>query len=282
LRPDLPCARRCHFAGHHAAGLERAREGGLKLQRHFRDGSFAEQSRLPTENVKPIGPIDPADAGRWCALGTLLVPYGGLMAARLQAGETVLVSGATGNFGSAAVLLALAMGAAWVIAPGRNAAMLAALARRFGPRVRTVQLTGDEAEDTRRMNEAAPGPIDCVLDILPPEAPASAARAAIMAVRPYGRVALMGGVGMQGGENLALSYAWIMRNCVTIAGQWMYAPDAALRLAAMIRAGALDLGHFEVTAFGLDQVNVAVDHAAANGGPFRMTVLNLAAASAAP
>ncbi len=29
--------------------------GGLRLQQHFRNGSFAEQMRVPTENVKPIG-----------------------------------------------------------------------------------------------------------------------------------------------------------------------------------------------------------------------------------
>ena len=44
----------------------------------------------------------------------------------------------------------------------------------------------------------------------------------MMAVRPYGRVILMGGVGMPGGPGLELSYAWIMRNCVTIHGVWMY------------------------------------------------------------
>ena len=40
-------------------------------------------------------------------------------------GETVLISGATGMFGSAAVALALAMGAGCTIATGRNAAALA-------------------------------------------------------------------------------------------------------------------------------------------------------------
>src|SRR6266581_1778806 len=49
------------------------------------------------------GAIDEADAASWCALGTLLVPYGGFLAARLQPGETVLVNGATGSFGSAAI-----------------------------------------------------------------------------------------------------------------------------------------------------------------------------------
>ena len=247
--------------------------GGLRLARHFRHGAFAEQMLVPTENAVPLGPIDPADAGRWCALNTLLVPYGGLLAAKLQAGETLLVSGATGNFGSAGVAVALAMGAGCVVAPGRNEAMLVDLMRRFGPRVRTVALTGDEAEDRERMKRAAPGPIDCVLDLLPPSAGTAPVRAAAMAVREYGRIVLMGGVGMLGGDDLALPYPWIMRNCITIIGQWMYSVTANARLIALARSGLLDLRHWEVTAFGLDQANEAVAHAAGNAGPFRLTAL---------
>jgi alcohol dehydrogenase len=247
--------------------------GGLRLQRHFRHGSFAEQMMVPTENVKRLGTMDQADAAQWCALGTLLVPYGGFLAANLRAGETVLVSGATGTVGSAAVAVALAMGAACVVAPGRNETALDDLKRRFGQRVRTVRLGGDEDENRERMKRAAPGPIDCMLDILPPSAPATAARAAIMTVRPYGRVALMGGVGMLGGAGLDLPYPWIMRNCVTIHGVWMYPPEAATSLIALIRSGLLSLEQFEATSFDLDQANEAVAHAAANGGPFKMTVI---------
>lgn len=248
-------------------------DGGLKLQRYFRHGSFAEQTLLPTENVKPIGAITAAEAPYWCALGTCLVPYGGWLAAGLQAGETVLVSGATGNFGSAAVSVALAMGAACVVAPGRNEVMLQDLVRRFGSRVRPVRLGGDEDDDRRRMQQAAPGPIDLVFDIMPPEVSPVTVRAAIMAVRPYGRVALMGGVGMAGGPGLELPYNWIMRNCITIHGVWMYPPQATLGLVGLVRAGLLQLEQYEVTRFGLDRVNEAVAHAAAHGGPFRMTVL---------
>jgi NADPH:quinone reductase-like Zn-dependent oxidoreductase len=251
-----------------------AREaGGLRLQSHFRHGSFAERIMVPTENVRKIGPIDPTEAAQWCALGTLLVPYGGFLAAKLQAGETVLVSGATGNFGSSAVAVALAMGAALVVAPGRNQRILADLAHRFGKRVRTVQLSGKEADDREAMKRAAPGPIDCVLDILPPSAPATAARAAIMTVRPYGRVVLMGGVGMLGGAGLDLPYPWIMRSCITVHGVWMYPPEAPRGLIALIRSGLLALDHFEATSFDLERANEAVAHAAANGGPFKMTVI---------
>jgi NADPH:quinone reductase-like Zn-dependent oxidoreductase len=248
-------------------------EGGLRLQKHFRDGSWAGQMRVPTENVKRIGAINAADAVSWCALGTLLVPYGGFLAAHLQAGETALVSGATGNFGSAAVAVALAMGAACVVAPGRNEKALKDLVRRFGERVRTVKLSGNEDEDRERMKQAAPGGIDCVLDIMPPSVAATTVRAAVMTVRPNGRVALMGGVGMAGGPGLELPYPWLMRNCISIHGVWMYPPEATIRLVGLIRAGLIKLDHFEATTFDLDHVNEAVAYAAANAGPFRMTVI---------
>lgn len=203
----------------------------------------------------------------------MLVPYGGFLAANVKAGETVLVSGATGNFGSAAVAVALAMGAACVVAPGRNEKILADLVRRFGARVRPVKLSGNESDDREQMKRAAPAPIDCVFDIMPPSVSPTVVRAAIMTVRAYGRVVLMGGVGMAGGPGLELPYPWVMRNCVTIHGVWMYPPDAAVRLIALVRAGLLRLDHYETTAFDLDQANEAVAHAAAHAGPFKMTVI---------
>lgn len=254
-------------------GLSARGEGGLKLQQHYRGGSFAEQMRVPTENAIAIGKINASDAGRWCAVNTALVPYGGLLAAGVQAGETVLISGSTGQFGSAGVAVALALGAGCVVAPGRNEEMLADLSRRFGDRVRTVKLTGDEQADGERMRRAAPGPIDCVLDILPPSAPGAAARTAAMTVRPGGRVVLMGGVGMLGGEGLNLPYPWIMRNNLRVIGSWMYPPIAVRQLASLIHAGLLKLDEFEIMPFPLDAANEAVGHAASHGGPFRMTVI---------
>jgi NADPH:quinone reductase-like Zn-dependent oxidoreductase len=248
-------------------------EGGLRLQKHFHHGPFAQQIRVPTENAIRIGTIEHADAASWCAIGVLLVPYGGFLAANLQAGETVLVSGATGNFGSAAVAVALAMGAGCVVAPGRNEQTLQDLARRFGPRVRPVKLSGIEDDDRERMKQAAPGPIDCVLDMMPPSVATTTVRAALMTVRPYGRVVLMGGVGMLGGAGLELPYPWIMRSCITIHGVWMCPPDAIVRMVRLIRSGLLRLDNFAATTFNLDQVNEAVEHAAANSGPFKMTVI---------
>jgi len=51
-------------------------------------------------------------------------PYGGFLRGEFQVGETAIVNGASGYFGSAAVLIALAMGAARVVAAGHDRAAL--------------------------------------------------------------------------------------------------------------------------------------------------------------
>jgi len=95
----------------------------------------------------------------------------------------------------------------------------------------------------------------------------------MMTVRPCGRVVLTGGVGMLGGAGLDLPYPWIMRNCITIRGQWMYPPEATTLMVGLIRGGLVKLEDFDVTTFDLDQANQAVAHAAAHSGPFKMTVI---------
>ena len=83
----------------------------------------------------------------------------------------------------------------------------------------------------------------------------------------------MGGVCMLGGDDLALPYPWIMRNCVTVIGQWMYPPEANVRIINLVRSGLIDLSNWEGTEFDLAHANEAVDHAASRGGPFKRTVL---------
>jgi alcohol dehydrogenase len=248
-------------------------EAALGLHRFYHDGSFAEQMLVPTENVTPIGDIDPADAGRWCVMSRLLVPFGGLLAVGLRAGETLVVNGATGGFGSAGVAVALAMGAARVVATGRDQAALDELVRRSGPRVRAARITGVEADDRQLILEQAGGPIDCVLDFLPRQASPSQVLAAVLAVRPGGRVVLMGGVGRADGAALSISYSWLMRNSITVRGQYMYPRRAIPAMVGLVRSGLFDLDQIELAEFPLDQVNEAVGHAARNTSPGRLTVI---------
>ena len=90
-----------------------------------------------------------------------------------------------------------------------------------------------------------------------------------MSVRANGSVVLMGGLGV----DVALPYRWIMRNSITIRGQWMYPREAVPRFIALLRSGLLQLDHTAVTEFPLAAINEAFAHAAAHAGAFRLTVL---------
>lgn len=256
-------------------GLTANGPAAMAVQRQYPNGSWAQKLCLPLENITELGEIDAADAARWLTVGTLLVPYGGLSSVGLTAGETVVVNGATGSFGSAAVAVALALGAACVVATGRNADVLDALARHHGGRVRIVHMSGDDAADTTTILAAADAPIDVVFDILPPQAQPTQVLVAIRAVRPGGRVCLMGGVGMAGGGDLTLPYPWLMRNNITVRGQWMYPREAVPRLIALVRSGQLALDRYQITEFAIAEVADAIAHAARTNGPFDQTVLRM-------
>lgn len=178
--------------------------GSRKLMREvYRDWTLAEYCRVPLESLTVFDAAKltnrPSDGGRGysveqlSAVSRLLVPYGGLKDIELQAGQTVIVAPATGPFGSAAVLVALAMGAR-VIAMGRNKDTLRALEDKvlFPERVETVPITGDVQADCSALKQH--GPIDAYFDIGPPEAHASThIKSCILALRQGGRVSLMGG-----------------------------------------------------------------------------------------
>ncbi|MFB7496683.1 hypothetical protein ACFC09_18690 [Streptomyces sp. NPDC056161] len=92
-------------------------------------------------------------------------------------------------------------------------------------------------------------------------------------IREYGRVVLMGGVGMRGGDDLALPYPWIVRNSLSVRGQWLYPRTAKVGMIRIIASGALDLGPEQARTFPLDAINTAAEHTAAHPGPFDRTVL---------
>jgi alcohol dehydrogenase len=244
-------------------------DAALPLHLLYRNGSFAEQMMVPTENVTRLGQIDAKDAGYWCALSRLLVPYGGLVAGALKAGEILVISGATGAFGGAGVAVAMAMGAGRVVATGRNARTLDDLAARFGSRLQPVAMTGDKAADRAAILKAADGPIDMVLDFLPREASISQVLANVTAVRQGGRIMLMGGVRAE----LGLDYNWLMHGEITLRGVWMYPPEAIAPMVQMIHSGLIDLHQFDLAEFALDDANAAVAFAAANAGPRQLTVI---------
>src|ERR1700691_4408076 len=130
------------------------------------DGTLAEYALMPVEVITPAEGLDHIGAAQLAALSRCIIPFGGLLRGRLAAGETLVVTGATGAYGTAAVLVAIAMGANRVIAAGRNKAALAAVAHAGGSRVATVALTGDVQTDAGALREASGGGAHMAFDMV--------------------------------------------------------------------------------------------------------------------
>ncbi len=81
--------------------------------------------------------------------------------AQLQAGETVLINGATGSAGQLAVQIARYLGAKKIIATGRNAQSLAAL-----DADECIQLTADDKTLSGQFSAVSAAQIDVVIDYL--------------------------------------------------------------------------------------------------------------------
>lgn len=250
-------------------GTARGGAGPEKLMTYFRHGSYAKKMLIPLENAVPLGEMHDRDPVKLIWMATLLVPYGGWLAANVQPGQVVLINGATGHFGGAGVAVALAMGVERVVALGRNQGKLDALVHQFGARVCPVLLSDDETSNKKRIEEAARGPIDAMLDLLPPIRETETVRQAIMAVRKGGTAVLMGGIH----ADVAIPYSHVMQNGLVIRGQYMYPRHAPLLLAGLIRAGLLSLDAFSSHSFPLEEVNQAIQYAHDHGGAFQLTVL---------
>ena len=185
----------------------------------------------------------------------LLVPYGGLSDIGLKAGETIVITPATGPFGSAAVKVALAMGAR-VIAMGRNAEILKNLAAK-NERVETVQITGDMLADLKSLQ--AFGMIDAYFDISPPKASESMHfKSCILSLRHGGRVSLMGG--LKGELNIPIRA--ILQKDLMLKGKWMYSRQDVKDLIKLIEIGVLKLGDRKAEKFALEDWEKAFDAAA--------------------
>jgi alcohol dehydrogenase len=230
----------------------------LALQARWRDGVFAEIAHWPAACVTPLIGLDDKPAAELIGLAKLIVPFGGLQRTGLRGGGTVLINGASGYFGSGAVMLAVAMGAGRVVAVGRKQAALESLRDALGPRVIPAVATGDAAKDLAIIRHAAGGGADVALDLLGAANSTSTTLSSLRALKRGGRLVLMGSAEVP----LEISFREMLANDWEVVGQFMYARTAPGQLAALAASGLLDLRKIVVTTFRLADFKRAVDAAA--------------------
>ena len=234
-------------------------DGPRALQRTWRDGVFAELAHWPAACTTRLPRLDNVAAERLIGLAKLVVPYGGLLRGGLRPGQVVLINGASGFYGSAGVMVALAMGAALVVALGRDRAALEGLAQALGPRVAPAVLSGaDAAADLAAIRAAAGGPADLALDLLGRAASTATTLAALRSLRRGGRLVLMGSASAP----LPLGFGEMLANEWEVVGNFMYPREAPASLAALLAAGLLDLSALGLQRFALSRLPEAIAAAA--------------------
>jgi NADPH:quinone reductase-like Zn-dependent oxidoreductase len=151
------------------------------------DGSMAAVASVPAADLVQLpdgaDPVAVAAAGLSAVAAYLALTWRG----ELAAGEQVVVLGAGGVVGQAAVQLARAAGARRVVAAARSAAAQRRAADAGADAVVALD-TDDHLELAERFTEACDGPADLVLDPLFGAPAAAAARV----LRPGGRLVNLG------------------------------------------------------------------------------------------
>ncbi|HTC98704.1 MAG TPA: zinc-binding dehydrogenase [Bradyrhizobium sp.] len=233
-------------------------EAALAMQMRWRDGVFAEVAHWPAACVTPLSNLDDKPATELIGLAKLIVPFGGIQRTGLSGGETILINGATGYFGSGAVMLAASMGAGRVVAVGRKREALENLRDVFGPRVIPAVVTGDPAQDLDIIRKAAGGRADVALDLLGTAKSTSTTLSCLRALKRRGRLVLMGSADVP----LELSFREMLANDWEVVGQFMYTRQSPGQLAKLAAEGLLDLKKIVVTTFKLADFKRAVEAAA--------------------
>jgi len=244
--------------GHILIGTTALGAHGKPIQADWHDGTLAEYALYPVQTVTPAEGLDHISSAQLAALTRCVIPYGGLLRGRMIAGETLIVTGATGAYGFATVPVALAMGAGKVIAAGRNQVALDAVVRAGGKQVIPVKLTGDLEADTAALRAAAGGGAPMAFDIVGHSADATATLAALHALRRGGRLILMGGMSAP----VPIPYNYVMTNNLEIVGHLMHAPDTYAKLLELVRSGRLDISPIIPKAFALEDLPAAMEAAA--------------------
>ena len=232
-----------------------------RVQADWPNGALAEYALWPASAVTVAHDLDHIDSAQLAVLVRYVIPFGGLLRGRLAAGETVIISGATGAYGTAAVFVALAMGAGRVVAIGRNARRLDAVAAAAGPRVTPVAVTGEIQSDVERIRAAARGVAHIAFDMVGAARDSNMTLAALRSLSREGRLVLMGSMTVP----LPIPYTEVMLNSWEIIGQFMYPQEAYRRLLDLVRLGQLNVSAIRPRVFPLAALPEAMEAAATAG-----------------
>jgi alcohol dehydrogenase len=253
-----------------------------EIMRAYPYGGFSQFITAPAAAlVKLPDNVSFEAAARFGYFGTA---YAAMKKIGVGAGQSFFVNGISGTLGLCAVLVGLAMGATKVLGAARNAALLDRVKALAPGRIETFAFAGGASTASGKdepageagafadwVKSATGGDgIDCLIDCLPPGAPAGAMMRALYALRRGGRAANVGALM----EVLPLNAFWLMTNRIRLQGSVWFTTGEGEDLAAMAGAGTLDLSVLEHRVFPLAQINEAIAGMSDRNGGFTNFVID--------
>jgi alcohol dehydrogenase len=201
-------------------------------------------------------------------LGYLGTAYSALRKAGTRAGQSVLISGATGTLGLGAVLLALGMGATKILALARNRALLERVRALAPERIAVRSVDDGPFGDWVRAGAGGLG-ADIFIDAIGPGAGNAVTLAGIDSLRRGGRMVSIGGMA----EPLPLEMFRLMCFQISVIGSLWFDTAEGQDMAEMAGAGTLDLSVLEHQRFPLDQIDAALEAVDRRNGGFTNVVI---------
>jgi D-arabinose 1-dehydrogenase-like Zn-dependent alcohol dehydrogenase len=216
-------------------------------------GGFAEYTLAPDAKISLLpDSLDYLTASRLGYIGT---SYNGLKNAQMGPGKTILINGATGTLGFAAVAIALGLGATKILGIGRNKDRLE-LVRQMAPDLIEVLSTEDDIDPAAWVKDHTGGQgVDVFYDCLGVGGDANSTNGLIRTVKIGGRTALAAG-GAEG--DITQTYSEAMAANAPIVGTGFATRAQMYELLNLIGAGVIDLSYLSHKTFTLDEVNDAI------------------------
>lgn len=240
-------------------GLTGISADSLSMLEEFPHGTWREYGDFPASVVFPIDETEEIDSVTLSSIAKLVVPFGGLRRMALKAGETIIVNGASGYFGSAAVLCALAMGAN-VILTGRSKDKLERVVSALNvshDRVRIIVQTGDFDTDVSALRGAFSMPASKALCMVGQSTDSHSTLVSLNALKHGGQLVVMGSTTAQ----LSIDYNQLLLNNWEIKGNFMYTKEDYLALIAMVKSGLVDLNKITIKSFTLNEIEQGINEA---------------------
>jgi D-arabinose 1-dehydrogenase-like Zn-dependent alcohol dehydrogenase len=211
-------------------------------------------------------------AARFGYLGTA---YSALKQLDVGPGRTLLINGISGMLGLCGALTALAMGATTILGTGRNRALLDRVKAIAPERIDVFSMSDAPGAESDPLVEwakrATDGDgLDAVLDCLPPGAPGEAMMRALRTLRRGGHAVNVGAVM----DQLPLNAFWLMTNRIGLAGSVWFTTAEGQEMAAMAKAGTLDLSVLDHQVSPLSKVNEAIAGMHTRNGGFSNFVID--------